>query len=273
MSFDGHRVGYEVVRSIATGAVQPRTAVERVVENYFDIIFREVGGKMGPSDSQALFSELTQGVADVPNVQWNTRVLKNLSRSLANVSQASDEVVFSTVRYIWGAGRDLCFVSAFQSVFASLLKKVYLIRSGHPCLSFIPLSARLRTKGAPHAVSSSYDMSQGVEQLLDVMVDALDELEMIAKEELGRLESAQGRVAESPLFNYRQKALLDELLVHPGASFDYRTLKDKFNVSYNTVRNDVSQLMQMGLLFSCERGGCTVVYGVPSLIGAIELMR
>lgn len=269
LSLDGYRIGYEAVRSIFTGSVRPRTTVEKVVQNYFNAVVCEANGQGGAGDVLALFAKLTQGVPEASGARWDTEVLKNLSRSLSDASRASDEMALSTVRYIWGAGRDIYIVDMLQSTFASLLRKAYLVRSGHPNLIFVPLSAKLRAGQVPRAGQPDFDMSQGVGQLLDVMLDALDELEMAAEESLERLQDTRARLENAATLNYRQKALLAELLTNPGGSFLYREIEKKFQVSYNTVRNDVSQLVRMGLLLSSEQNGYMVVCGAPNLIDAI----
>ena len=274
LALDGMPMDYESARAVLLGEAAPRTPAERLVANYERILAQELaGGDAGQKrNARALYAELARNVTDLTDVRWNMVVLANLDTCLAGVASATDETAFCAARYFWGAGHDIFFASRLQATFSSLLRKVYFIRSGHENLALLPLSAHFSSEGAPAADAKSCDISASVEKMLAVISQLLGEMERIATERLGRIEDVRAAVAASPAFNLRQKDVLAQAMADPQATFDYDSLAQRFQASYNTVRSDMGRLVSAGLLRSSLDGHRTVLRPAPDITGALERM-
>ena len=276
LSLDGMPMDYESARAVLLGEAASRTPAERLVANYERILAQELATRAGSAEqarnARALYAELARSVTDLTDVRWNMVVLANLDACLAGVARATDETAFCAARYFWGAGHDIFFASRLQATFSSLLRKVYFIRSGHENLALLPLSAHFSSEGAPAADAKSCDISASVEKMLTVISQLLGEMERIATERLGRIEDVRAAVAASPAFNLRQKDVLAQAMADPQATFDYDSLAQRFQASYNTVRSDMGRLVSAGLLRSSLDGHRTVLRPAPDIMGALERM-
>ena len=274
LALDGMPMDYESARAALLGEAAPRTQAEQLVVNYERILTSELTGDSAGQthNARALYAELARNVADLRNVRWNTTVLANLDTCLAGVADATDETAFCAARYFWGAGHDIFFASQLQATFSSLLRKVYFIRSGHPNLALLPLSSHFSSEGTPSADAESCDISASVERMLSVISKLLGEMERVATERLGRIEDVQAAVAASATFNLRQKDVLAQAMADPQVTFDYDSLAQRFQASYNTVRSDMAKLVSAGLLRSTLDGHRTVLRPAPGITGTLERM-
>ena len=274
LGLDGMPVDYESVRAALLGEAAPRTRAEQLMVNYERILAEElagVGAGTGRSrNARALYSALACDVADLADVRWNMTVLANLDSCLASVTSVADDAAFCAARYFWGAGHDIFFVSQLQATFSSLLRKVYFIRSGHPNLALLPLSAHFSSEGAPGPDVESCDISASVEKMLGVVSGLLDEMERVAAERLGRIEDVRCAMNASTAFNLRQKDVLAQAMADPQAVFDYDSLAQRFQASYNTVRSDMGRLVSAGLLCSSLEGHRTVLRPAPGIVASLE---
>ena len=274
LGFDGMPVDYESVRAALLGEAAPRTRAEQLMVNYERILAEElagVGTDVGRArNARALYSALACDVVNLADVRWNMTVLANLDSCLASVTSAADDAAFCAARYFWGAGHDIFFVSQLQATFSSLLRKVYFIRSGHPNLALLPLSAHFSSEGAPGPDVESCDISASVEKMLGVVSGLLDEMERVAAERLGRIEDVRCAMNASTAFNLRQKDVLAQAMADPQAVFDYDSLAQRFQASYNTVRSDMGRLVSAGLLCSSLEGHRTVLRPAPGIVASLE---
>ncbi len=153
-----------------------------------------------------------------------------------------------------------------------------MIRSGYWVCEFVSISKILQTAPAEYTRSYLYvetddcDATYFIIYQLETIVLALEELYGYLKKISSERQSAMRLIKRSQshgkALNVRQIWLLDDAMQNPDHQYSFSSHKAKHNVSYQTARNDLHGLRDLGLLEE-YRLGRVYYYEAPENIQAL----
>ena len=147
-----------------------------------------------------------------------------------------------------------------------------MLRHDYRLFSFISISTVLRKAPARYARSfiatetDDNDLTYFLLAQLKVIGQAIDLLEATINRKNLEMKSFEKQLADSDLFNHRQRALLLHGLKHPGFRYSIRSHGTSHKVSYQTARTDLLALTQHDLL-ACRKRGREFLFLVPPDLG------
>ncbi len=100
--------------------------------------------------------------------------------------------------------------------------------------------------------SDDNDLTYFINYQLEVMEQAVEELEEYLKRKIEEYRKLEERLRNHGAFNHRQIALLGHALRHPGAEYTVRSHQTSHNIAYATARSDLFLLVDMGLLIKMQ---------------------
>lgn len=281
---DGTELDYESVRALWLGEREPHDDNETLVCNYRSLILEELRILDGSSRAsaamnlrglyQALIKNARDAFSDAPldspsdtnSIRWDRTVLANLSNCFANAGNLDATEVLTASYYIWGGTMTVHLVNRHQTLFGSLLRRVFFLRCNNVPLSLLPLNTRSFRGTMPDKSADSFDVTGNVVPYLEDAADMLERLESFIKQEERQSRNLSDAVGKSTTFNYRQKDMLRQLIAHPDAELSYESLMKKYQSSYNTIRADLNSLVNRGLLYTTNDGRLLSFHPVPNFV-------
>lgn len=135
----------------------------------------------------------------------------------------------------------------------------YMLSRGYWLFEYMPISRILLYSKAKYARAYLFtetdgnDLTYFINYNLPAIEKALKELEeYIAHKKREQNETMQ--IIASEHLNLRQADILKNLLEEPDRYFSIAEIKSKYNVAYDTARNDMQYLVQMGYIEKTQRG-------------------
>src|SRR3989344_5048263 len=133
-----------------------------------------------------------------------------------------------------------------------------MLRQGYWLTEYISISRILRAAPAEYARAYLYtetddnDVTYFIIHQLKVILRAIGDLQKYLAKKASEVHEVEGMIRKSPklraLLNYRQIALLNHALRHPGAIYRIQGHRQSHNVTYDTARNDLLELAKSRLL-------------------------
>lgn len=133
-----------------------------------------------------------------------------------------------------------------------------MLRQGYWLTEYISISRILRAAPAEYARAYLYtetddnDVTYFIIHQLEVILRAIGDLQKYLAKKASEVHEVEGMIRKSPklqaLLNYRQIALLNHALRHPGAIYRIQGHRQSHNVTYDTARNDLLELAKLRLL-------------------------
>ena len=105
---------------------------------------------------------------------------------------------------------------------------------------------------------------------LQVICRAVDELHSYLERKVKEVREVEKLMKGSDSFNHRQLALLSNAIRNPGRTYDFRTHAGSHNVTHETARADLSQLMKEGLLVRRKQGKRYLFTPASDLAGKLK---
>jgi len=143
---------------------------------------------------------------------------------------------------------------------------------GYWLSEFISISSILKKAPARYGEAFLYvetdenDVTYFILSQLRVIERAIRTLHEYLAAETEQIQETESLLRRSPVvsatFNYRQLALLNHAMKHPGFSYTFRSHRGAHRVAYQTARTDLLALEQHGLLERLVRGR-TFVFVAP----------
>lgn len=130
----------------------------------------------------------------------------------------------------------------------------YMRTHGYWLVEYLSISNILRNAPAKYTRSYLYTETDGRDTTyflifqLEVIRRAVEELHTYLERKTREVREVEELVRGSTSFNQRQLALLGHALRDPGAAFSFNSHASSHNVTHETARSDLRQLVALGLL-------------------------
>jgi Fic family protein len=148
-----------------------------------------------------------------------------------------------------------------------------LISSGYWLIEYVSISTILKKAFAQYARSYLYaesdenDATYFIVYQLEVLIQALAELEAYIERKVSQIRAVEKRLRGRSNYNHRQLALLSHALRHPGARYSIKSHRISHNVAYATARQDLLTLAEDKLLQQRRAGKKTLEFFAPDDLG------
>ena len=121
-------------------------------------------------------------------------------------------------------------------------------------VEYLSISSILRkapskyTKAFLYTETDERDTTFFIVYQLEVIQRAVDELHAYLRKKAKEIRKVESLIKGSARFNHRQLALLGNSLRDPDATYSFKSHASSHNVTHETARNDLGQLVDSGLL-------------------------
>jgi Fic family protein len=147
----------------------------------------------------------------------------------------------------------------------------YMRTHGYWLVEYLSISSILRkapgkyTRAFLYTETDSRDTTYFIVYQLEVIQRAVDELHVYLRKKVKEVRDVEKLIKGSPEFNHRQLALLGRAVREPDAAYSFNSHASSHNVTHETARNDLRQLVEKGLLEEHRAGRRYVFTPVPHL--------
>jgi Fic family protein len=152
----------------------------------------------------------------------------------------------------------------------------YMRTHGYWLVEYLSISNILRNAPSKYTRSYLYTETDGRDTTyfliyqLEVIRRAVEELHAYLARKTREVREVEELVRGSMGFNQRQLALLGHALREPGASFSFNSHASSHNVTHETARSDLRQLVAQGLLEEHRVGRGFSFTPAPELSGRLK---
>ena len=152
----------------------------------------------------------------------------------------------------------------------------YMLKQGYWLFEYLPLSRILITgpaqyeRGYLYAEQDSGDVTYFIHFHLRIICKAIKALHKYIEEQVKSVREASRIVELFPELNYRQTALLQDCLKHPGRQYTIRQHLGTHRIAYATARSDLYGLSHRGLLLKDAEGQRAVFTAPENLLARIK---
>jgi Fic family protein len=135
-----------------------------------------------------------------------------------------------------------------------------MLGSGYWLAEYLSVSSILRKRPSKYVRSyllcetDDLDLTYFFVDQLEVIVRALDALDAYLERKRAELAAVTLLLRGRPDLNHRQLALLGHALRHPGEHYGIRAHQSSNNIAYESARQDLVGLAEMGLLERFKKG-------------------
>lgn len=147
----------------------------------------------------------------------------------------------------------------------------YMRTHGYWLVEYLSISSILRkapakyTRAFLYTETDSRDTTYFIVYQLEVIQRAVDELHAYLRKKVKEIRDVEKLIKGSPEFNHRQLALLGSAVREPDAAYSFNSHASSHNVTHETARNDLRQLVEKGLLEEHRAGRRYVFTPAPHL--------
>lgn len=144
-----------------------------------------------------------------------------------------------------------------------------MLRQGYWLFEFISISEILLKAPTTYARSFLYtetdgnDLTYFINYQAEVIQRAIRSLHDYIETRSKELEATEYLLRSTLNFNHRQQALISHALRHPGRRYRVEEHRRRHRVAYDTARNDLNKLKDLGL-FDSGKSGNAIVFIVPN---------
>ncbi|MDG6244228.1 MAG: Fic family protein [Methanolobus sp.] len=136
----------------------------------------------------------------------------------------------------------------------------YLLSRGYWLFEYMPISRILLRSRTSYSLAYLYsetdenDLTYFINYNLSAIEKALQDLEEYIALKKQEHYGAMRIIENSESLNLRQADILKNLLKEPERYFSIAEIKGKYNIAYDTARNDMQHLAKLGYVKKLERG-------------------
>lgn len=272
MIFNNYRA-MEMLRSLKESPLTPaivlelhRTLTERTLENPQD------SGRLRTADDINVVDKRSQGILHSPPAHQELPERLERLCAFANADETAEPFVHPVVRAIllhFMIGYDHPFVDGNGRT-ARALYYWSMARSGYWLMEYTSISHILKEAPAQyvraylHSETDNNDTTYFVLHQIETIRKAIDALhDYLARKNREQLETQKLLTASPKLrtrFNHRQQAIITHALRGSGESYRVDAHQRTHNVSYQTARNDLLDLKDLGLLEVHKKGNAYIFF-------------
>lgn len=150
-----------------------------------------------------------------------------------------------------------------------------MLKHGYWLAEFISISQILLKAPAQYATAylktetDECDLTYFVLYHLKVIMRALASLHEYIGRKTAEIRQLEAELAGIQLLNHRQRAMIRHAVRHPGQQYTVEEHRRSHNVSYETARSDLLNLVSRGLVTSGRQGKKWVFAAQPQLAGRL----
>lgn len=305
---DGVVVSEKPAERLLRSGRAPRTSVERLVLNSYEMLFEldDMGDTpFTPELLRRLYDRLLEGVdvtqlrrtpvrhgltdrveTDPVSAEKRAEVILQFCAYANGEIGDPSEPVAMKVHALFNLGHYWTFMPDFNGIIGRCVFRMYAARRDYPVLGLLPVSslykdwtegrssaAIVRFKNLNHPRSTTdtdIDYTADVITYLQLTIAALDEL-LNGIERVRRRDAEVRSVLEHDSgINYRQRSIISHALAHPELEFRIREHQTTHNVVYATARADLLGLVERGFLRKESRGKAFVFVAVADLTERLD---
>ena len=296
---DGLDIDEETARDVISGAREASGTVERLALNMHGLLVGMLDGEAQPITPELvenMYSQLMDGVDDtsfasrtpwgdewpddpMPREEAIAQLCGMASGALADPAEHPIIVSQRLVCKLW---KTTPFPTC-NYVMGSLLHRLHMKLCGYPAFVYVPSSSatlawkcgnRSGEGVAPYASSgivegTSREWTLYWESCLHILLDEVDRLEaqVLRLKELD--DRLLARLAEDRSFNHRQRDVLRRAILVPESTFRIEEHRRTYDLAYSTARQDLTTLMERGLLEMRYEGKAQVFTSRFDMKGAL----
>ena len=218
---------------------------------------------------------------DPPDAKSLPKRLKRLC-DFANQGEDSRPFVHPVVRAVllhFMLGYDHPFIDGNGRT-ARALFYWSMARAGYWLMEYVSISRLLKEAPARygraylHTETDDNDATYFIIHQLTVIDRAIHALYDYLKRKTAEQRSAEALLRHAPVLsdqlNHRQVALLSHALRHAGHGYTVESHRRSHNITHQTSRTDLVQLVELGLMAQSKRGRAFVFYAAEDLRSRIE---
>jgi Fic family protein len=129
----------------------------------------------------------------------------------------------------------------------------YMLKHGYWMFEYLPISRILIEAPAKYASaylyteSDSNDLNYFFHFNLKVIIRAINDLHVYLDAQQKKVADAQDLIDKFPSLNLRQRMLMQEAIKNPGCQVTTRSHEGKYQIAFNTARNDLDKLVDLGI--------------------------
>ena len=296
---DGFEVDYEMVRTLIVGDQEPASPVEHLVVNTHGLLNRIINedfGRITPELLQVLYGEL---IADIDasslgaHIPWEDECPNDPIPSAEAIRQicamASGELadpaehpIILSQRLIYKFWKTAPYPCC-NYIMGSLLSRLYMKQSGYPAFAYVPSSSVVlawkhgvfaRDGIAVYHKSGNItdldrDWTVYWESCMRLLLAEVRRLEKLALRLKSRDDALLSRLGGDHAFNHRQREVLKRAILVPGTTFRIDAHKRLYDLAYSTARQDLTALVEHGMLNMHYEGKAQVFVGRRELKGIL----
>ena len=275
---DGLEVDYETARALISGEQEPAGPVERLVMNTHALLSRiidEGGGRITPGLVQEMFEALTEGIDTASlgtHIPWgdewpedpipHDEALRQICAMAAGeLGDPAEHPIVLAQRLIckfWKTAPCPCC----NYIMGSLLARLHMKQMGYPVFAYVPSSSiTLAWKHGNFTCEgvTAYHRSGNVteherdwtvywESCTRLILGEVKKLEELIFRLKAQDDALLSRLADDHAFNHRQREVLRRAILVPEAAFRIDDHKRRYDLAYSTARQDLTTLMERGML-------------------------
>ncbi len=135
-----------------------------------------------------------------------------------------------------------------------------MLRHGYWLFEYISISQVIVKSSTQYYRAYQYtesdqnDLTYFILYHLEVIQKATEQLQEYVKEKVRKNRDLELLLRGRSDLNHRQRALLTHALRHPGKAYETESHRVSQNVSYQTARNDLTHMVEFGLMTRQKRG-------------------
>ncbi|MGV8084307.1 MAG: hypothetical protein AB2L09_11840 [Coriobacteriia bacterium] len=285
VKLDGGVIDYESAREMLVQERNPRTPVERIAANYQSILAEAStrNGLTTAAGMKAVYADLVAGVGVGEAEPVNKDDMNLYATLMAGPSSAYRAPIVCFSIHLHEVPKFHRPFRQWNATYASLLRRLFLVRSGFPVLSLVPLSKLVRDwqngeigsppyrLGAdPCPIEDACDATPYMAGYIDLMRIGLKAVEQRATDIERYEEDLRGIVRAAQTINYRQRDVLLAALDNPRKRFRINEHQETWQAAYATARADLLGLASLGFMHIQKEGKALVFFAASDFRNIIE---
>lgn len=166
-----------------------------------------------------------------------------------------------------------------NNLMGCITSRYYLVREGYPVFRFVPKirilekwkhglyrdEAKFTYEEALDQVARDKDWTMYYDTVMGLMLHEVNIMERSLLQRATLDEEALGMAERVPYLAHRQREVLRQAVLVPGAEFTIAEQKNRYGVVYSTARADLEDLVERGFLDRIQRGQAFVYKAASGL--------
>lgn len=166
-----------------------------------------------------------------------------------------------------------------NNLMGCVASRFYLVSEGYPVFRFVPkirILEKWKQGGYAEAAAFTYrealaevehakDWTLYYDTVMSLMLREVSAMEQTLTRRAARDDEALAAVERIPYLAHRQREVLRQAVLVPGAEFTIAEQKSRYGVVYSTARADLESLVARGLLERVQRGQAYIYKAASTL--------